>query len=81
MVAVIAATTATVLLPGAPAQASSFEPSEFAPLCTPTDPALQELSGMVVVDDRIYAMGDGGSDDFVFEMDLNCVVQKQIPVP
>ena len=27
------------------------------------------------------AMGDGGSDDFVFEMDLNCVVQKQIPVP
>ena len=36
---------------------------------------------MVVVDDRIYAMGDGGSDDFVFEMDLNCVVQKQIPVP
>lgn len=34
---------------------------------------------MVVVDDRIYAMGDGGGDDFVFEMDLNCVVQKQIP--
>ena len=51
VVAVIAATTATALLPGALAQASSFEPSEFAPLCTPTDPALQELSGMVVVDE------------------------------
>lgn len=37
VVAVLAATTATTLLPGALAQASSFEPSEFAPLCTPTD--------------------------------------------
>ena len=81
VVSALAVTTATVLLSGAPAQASSFEPSEFSPLCTPTDPALQELSGIVDVDDRIYAMGDGGSDDYVFEMNLNCVVQKRIPAP
>lgn len=81
VVAACVVATVTAFFPSGSAHAAPSGPSEFEPLCTPTDPALQELSGMVLAGDRIYAIGDGGSDDFVFELDLTCSVQRKIPVP
>lgn len=53
----------------------------FEPLCTPTDPALGELSGLAVVAGTIYGIGDSGTDDAVLAMNEECVVTDSIPVP
>ena len=79
-----ACTVLVALLSGsAGAQANTPVPEAgvFEPLCTPTDPGLEELSGMVTVGDRIYAVGDSGNDEVVLELDADCVVHNRIPVP
>lgn len=50
-------------------------------LCTPTDPGLEELSGLAVADGQIYAVGDSGTDDRVAVLDMRCHVQRWLPVP
>ena len=49
--------------------------------CTPDDPGLVELSGLTVVGDTIYAVGDSGNDDRVAVMDSSCQVREWIPNP
>lgn len=49
--------------------------------CTPDDPGLVELSGLTVVGDTIYAVGDSGTDDRVAVMDSSCRVVEWIPNP
>ncbi|WP_066904016.1 hypothetical protein [Millisia brevis] len=49
--------------------------------CTPDDPGLVELSGLTVVGDTIYAVGDSGNDDRVAAMDSSCQVLEWIPNP
>lgn len=72
-----------VLLGAAPAAAQPTEPiaPAFETLCTPTDPRLDELSGLVASGDRLFAIGDSGSDDAVAVMDTSCAVSEWIPVP
>nr|WP_254777838.1 esterase-like activity of phytase family protein [Rhodococcus triatomae] len=68
----------------APAEASPTAPTaptEFSVLCTPTDPALDELSGLVAAGGRLYAVGDSGSDEAVAVLGPDCAVQQWIPVP
>lgn len=55
--------------------------ARFETVCTPTDPALAELSGLTAVGDRIYAVGDSGSDGAVAVLDDQCRVQRWLPVP
>lgn len=56
-------------------------PSEFSELCTPTDPALAELSGLVAIDDGFYAIGDSGADGAVAQLGPDCAVTRWIQVP
>ncbi|MGG7099376.1 hypothetical protein [Rhodococcus sp. 24CO] len=83
--ATVAAAGAMIVLLSGSAGAQSNTPvpeaGVFEPLCTPTDPGLEELSGLVAVGNRIYAVGDSGNDDVVLELDTDCVVRKRIPVP
>lgn len=55
--------------------------ARFEPLCTPTDPALEELSGLAVVAGTTYAIGDSGTDESVTVMDGTCAVTGSVPVP
>ncbi|MGC0363687.1 hypothetical protein ABH922_001671 [Rhodococcus sp. 27YEA15] len=76
-------TGSAVVLTVGIADARAFSPvtDGFDVLCTPTDPGLDELSGMVVVGDRLYGIGDSGNDDVVLEMGTDCHVHRRIPVP
>jgi hypothetical protein len=42
--------------------------------CTITDPRLAELSGLVVVDDTMFAVADGGDELTVLVLDASCAV-------
>ncbi|WP_305095197.1 hypothetical protein [Prescottella sp. R16] len=58
----------------------------FETLCTPTDPALEELSGLAAVSDTthgdvMYGIGDSGTDDTVTVLDDTCRVTGSLPVP
>lgn len=55
--------------------------AQFEPVCTPTDPALEELSGLAVVAGATYGIGDSGTDDAVVVMDDDCAVTSTVPVP
>ena len=48
--------------------------AEPAPLCQITDPRLAELSGLVVVGDRMLALNDGGDQLAVHILDSSCAV-------
>ncbi|MET4610169.1 hypothetical protein ABIC28_001139 [Rhodococcus sp. PvR044] len=50
-------------------------------LCTPTDPALEEVSGLAVTDDGIYAAADSGTDDAIRVLDDQCRVTGTLPLP
>lgn len=50
-------------------------------LCTPTDPDLAEVSGLVVTDEAMYAIGDSGSDHQVLMLDSDCEVVDVLAVP
>ncbi|MFC7962619.1 hypothetical protein [Rhodococcoides kroppenstedtii] len=71
---VAVAVGAAVLAPGiAAAQGEVY--------CTPTDPGLAELSGLTVIGETVYAIGDSGADDRVAQLDPSCAVTRWIPNP
>ncbi|MDH6281905.1 hypothetical protein M2280_003127 [Prescottella agglutinans] len=81
---------APALLGAAPSNAQSAGSSgsgvlapgaQFEQLCTPTDPALEELSGLAIVAGKIYGIGDSGTDESVTVMDGDCAVTATLPVP
>src|SRR3954470_1648119 len=49
--------------------------------CQITDPRLPELSGLVVTDDRMLAINDGGDEVAIFVLDLACQVLDVHTVP
>jgi hypothetical protein len=73
---------ALVLGTAAPATAVSTDPVRAATgaaaqphtLCRITDPRLPELSGLVVLGDRMVAMNDGGDQLTVYVLDATCQV-------
>ncbi|WP_107985526.1 hypothetical protein [Rhodococcus sp. OK519] len=74
-----------LLVPSAAAQSSGsgvlVTDARFEPVCTPTDPAVAELSGLAVADGRTYGIGDSGTDDAVVVLDGECAVTGTVPVP
>ncbi|NLE81974.1 MAG: hypothetical protein GX610_20820 [Rhodococcus sp.] len=83
--ALVAAGLPLALLTASPALAQTDPPAtetpEFETLCTPTDPRLAELSGLVSSGSTLYAIGDSGSDDAVAVMDRSCAVSEWLTVP
>ena len=73
-VAAITLAGALVLGAGLPAAASPEAPTGPVTRCQITDPRLPEVSGLVVVGDRMLAMNDGGDQVDVYELDGNCQV-------
>ena len=49
--------------------------------CTPTDSGLKELSGMGMLDDALFAIGDSGTDEQMARLDRDCVVTDWLTVP
>lgn len=68
---------AVALLTAAPAAAQPI----FEPLCTPAVPGLEELSGMTVIGDTWYAMGDSGTDEQLAVLNSQCGLERWIPNP
>ncbi|TQF66492.1 hypothetical protein FK531_17040 [Rhodococcus spelaei] len=66
---------------GSAGSGSAVSDARFETLCTPTDPGLTELSGLVSTGDRMYAVGDSGTDDSVWVLDNQCRVTGTLPVP
>lgn len=64
--------------PTVPAGDATSDSENF---CTPDDPGLLEVSGLTVVGDMIYAVGDSGTDDRIAAMDTSCRVVEWIPNP
>ncbi|AKE89838.1 hypothetical protein [Rhodococcus aetherivorans] len=79
----LVASAAVVSAPAAAAQTSTVPIAEIdgGVLCTPTDPALAELSGLVASGDRVFAVPDAGADEAVFELGADCAVVRRIPPP
>lgn len=50
-------------------------------LCTPTDPDLEEVSGLVVTGEVMYAIGDSGSDHQILVLGPGCAVVDVLEVP
>jgi hypothetical protein len=50
-------------------------PAGTATRCQITDPRLAELSGLVVADDRMLAINDGGTEVAIFVLDPACQVE------
>lgn len=73
---------------GAPPTAASVAAPTVLPLralCSPTDPALAELSGLAVAGGRVYAVADGGDGVAVAELagalDGDCAVTRWLTDP
>lgn len=54
---------------------------QFQTYCVPSDPGLEELSGMTFVDGVLYAIGDSGTDHRLAVLDENCDVERWSAVP
>lgn len=81
----LAAATATatwIFVHGvAGASPSTISADSFEVLCTPTDPGLEELSGLVWSGPDIgYAIGDRGTDDRLAVLDRQCRVVQWIEI-
>lgn len=85
----VTASAAVLLLSVTPAVAqgsagSSSGPvavdASFEDLCTPTDPGLAEVSGLVSDGATMYAIGDSGTDDTVWVLGEDCAVTGTLPV-
>lgn len=63
--------------------AASAQPhaQQFDTYCTPTDPGLEELSGLTSIDGVLYAIGDSGNDHRVAVLDDSCAVSRWLEVP
>ena len=79
------APTATVLAPTAHASAAPGGVAPPAPgpalRCQVTDPRLTELSGLVVIGDRMLAMSDGGDRVAVYLLDQRCHIVEVHTAP
>ncbi|MGW4060472.1 hypothetical protein ACWEGE_19460 [Amycolatopsis sp. NPDC004747] len=71
---VVAVAAVFVGVLGSPGPASAAPAPE--PLCTMKDSRIGELSGLVSVGDKLYAINDGGSKVQVFVLGRDCKVQK-----
>lgn len=60
---------------------SQVSDARFETLCTPTDPGLAEISGLVSTGGTMYAIGDSGTDDEVWVLDDQCQVTGTVSVP
>jgi hypothetical protein len=86
--AVLSFAAVPVLLPSAAALADASSDASPAPaaaphtLCRLTDPRLPELSGLVVIGEKMLAMNDGGDRLTVYVLDSTCAVVdvKSAPV-
>ncbi len=50
-------------------------------LCTPSDAGLAELSGLAMLDGRLFAVPDAGTDESVVELGEDCSTVRRIPAP
>ncbi|MFD1814100.1 hypothetical protein [Rhodococcus gannanensis] len=60
---------------------SAAADAEFDTLCTPTESGLSEVSGLVSDGDRMFAIGDSGTDRTLWVLDDECAVTGSLPVP
>jgi hypothetical protein len=86
MLALGALTAPSVLLAVAPPAGAEEAPASPTPAagttyCTITDPRLAELSGLVVLDDRMLAIADGGDRLSVLVLDDSCTVTDERNAP
>ncbi|MFF0816932.1 hypothetical protein ACFYVR_17510 [Rhodococcus sp. NPDC003318] len=80
---VVAAAAVLVSMAGpAVAAAEAHRADATAPSvhCTPTDPALEELSGLVWSGDGGFAIADRGSDDRLAVLDSRCQIIRRIEI-
>lgn len=78
----VAASVGALLLAPVTADAQpEIRQEQFETYCTPTDPGLEELSGLTVVDGVLYAIGDSGTDHRLAVLDETCAVTRWLDVP
>ncbi|MGB7383850.1 MAG: hypothetical protein WA927_11565 [Rhodococcus sp. (in: high G+C Gram-positive bacteria)] len=77
---VVPAVLVAAVLAAGPATAEPGT-ARFETLCTPSDPGLEELSGLTVIDGVTYAIGDGGTDHRLAVLDGQCAVSRWLDVP
>lgn len=78
----VAAAVGAVLLVPVPASAEAEVRNEsFETYCAPTDPGLEELSGLTSIDNVLYAIGDSGTDRRLAVLGENCEVERWLDVP
>ncbi|MGW0025844.1 hypothetical protein [Rhodococcus sp. NPDC003383] len=85
----LAALTGTIVLAALAAPAPASAQAQDVPiadvqegvLCTPSDAGLAELSGLAMLDGRLFAVPDAGADESVVELGDDCSVVRRIPAP
>ncbi|MFD4294884.1 hypothetical protein ACFWPA_10325 [Rhodococcus sp. NPDC058505] len=65
----------------APSSGAAVVDAPLETLCTPTDPGLAELSGLASDGDRMFAIGDSGTDRTLWVLGPDCAVTGALPVP
>ncbi|WP_448627474.1 hypothetical protein [Geodermatophilus sp. URMC 64] len=82
--AAVALATAFVVagaVPAAAEEAAAADATAPHPLCQVTDPRLGELSGLVVLGDRMVAINDGGVELAVYVLDPACQIVEVHTAP
>jgi hypothetical protein len=76
LVAALAAPVALLVLarPAVAEESAAGDAPEGTVHCTITDPRLAELSGLVVLKDKMFAVADGGDELAVLVLDPSCAV-------
>jgi hypothetical protein len=77
---VLATVLALVAGPAAGAAAEAA-PGRARPLCTITDPRIDESSGLAAAGGELFTQNDGGTELEVFVLDLTCKVRRVITNP
>ncbi|WP_261768562.1 MULTISPECIES: hypothetical protein [unclassified Rhodococcus (in: high G+C Gram-positive bacteria)] len=80
-VAVTGLVGALMLVPATADAEPDVRQEQFETLCTPTDPGLDELSGLTAIEGELYAIGDSGTDHRLAVLDSSCVVTRWLDVP
>ncbi|WP_072802023.1 hypothetical protein [Rhodococcoides yunnanense] len=79
--AVSAVVGVSILVPHAANAQVETRQEQFETYCTPTDPGLEELSGLTMVGGVLYGIGDSGTDHRVAALDSSCAVSRWLDVP
>lgn len=66
---------------GSDSTGSDAVDAAFETLCTPTEPGLEEISGLASDGDRMFAIGDSGTDREVWVLGDGCRVTGTLTVP